>query len=65
MLEHNENTDQKPFYQMEEGKLDFELVQYQSQYDPNSDYAVFGCGDKTKGGIQNMQEKMNIADQNE
>jgi len=37
-------------------------LEYQDQYDPNQDFAIFGIGDKTKGGIQSMQEKMNMAD---
>jgi len=35
---------------------------YGAQYDPNNDFAVFGVGDKTQGGIQSMKEKMNLAD---
>ena len=36
---------------------------YSTQYDPNNDFAVFGVGDPTRGGIQSMKEKMNLADQ--
>jgi hypothetical protein len=35
---------------------------YGAQYDPNNDFAVFGIGDPTRGGIQSMKEKMNLAD---
>ena len=38
------------------------MEEYSQQYDPNNDFAIFGIGDKTKGGIQNMKEKMNLAD---
>ena len=33
----------------------------QQQYDPSNDYAIFGVGNK-QGGIQDMKEKMNMAD---
>jgi len=36
--------------------------EYEVQYDPNNDFAIFGIGDKTQGGIQNLKEKMNLAD---
>jgi hypothetical protein len=36
--------------------------EYEVQYDPNNDFAIFGIGDKTRGGIQNLKEKMNLAD---
>ena len=35
---------------------------YATQYDPSNDFAVFGIGDKTQGGVQSMKEKMNLAD---
>jgi len=35
----------------------------EAQYDANQDFAIFGMGDKTKGGIQSLQQKMNMADQ--
>jgi hypothetical protein len=35
---------------------------YQAQYDPSNDFAVFGIGDQTRGGVQSMKEKMNLAD---
>jgi len=35
---------------------------YEEQYDPNQDFAVFGMGDKTQGGLQSLAEKMNLAD---
>ena len=44
--------------------VDQTVVQYEPQYDPNNDFAIFGTGDHTTGGIQDMKEKMNIADQN-
>jgi hypothetical protein len=39
-----------------------DMVQYEPQYDPNNDFKIFGVGDITKGGIQDMKEKMNMAD---
>jgi len=39
-----------------------EFEKYEEQYDPNADFAVFGVGDKTKGGLQSLKEKMNLAD---
>ena len=30
------------------------------QYDPNSDFAIFGVGNPKTGGIQGMSEKMNV-----
>jgi len=38
------------------------LKQYQTQYDANHDFQIFGCGDGAQGGIQTLQQKMNIAD---
>jgi hypothetical protein len=38
------------------------MDEYATQYDPNNDFAVFGVGDKTRGGVMSMQEKMNLAD---
>lgn len=35
---------------------------YGTQYDPNNDFAVFSVGDPTRGGLQSLQEKMNLAD---
>jgi hypothetical protein len=35
---------------------------YAQQYDPSNDFAVFGVGDETRGGVQSMKEKMNLAD---
>jgi len=40
-----------------------ESTQYQPQYDANNDFAIFGCGDVRTGGMQDMKEKMNMADQ--
>ena len=39
------------------------IIQYEPQYDPNNDFKIFGVGDPTKGGIQSMKEKMNMADE--
>ena len=39
-----------------------DVVAYEPQYDPNNDFKIFGVGDHTKGGIQDMKEKMNMAD---
>lgn len=39
-----------------------ETEKYDEQYDPNVDFAVFVTGDKTKGGLQSLKEKMNLAD---
>lgn len=36
---------------------------FEEQYDPNQDFRVFGIGDKTKGGVQSLQQKMNMADE--
>lgn len=36
---------------------------YAAQYDPNNDYAIFGVGDPSRGGVQSMKEKMNLADE--
>lgn len=38
------------------------LEDYGAQYDPNNDFAVFGVGDPSRGGVQSMKEKMNLAD---
>lgn len=35
---------------------------FEEQYDPNNEFRIFGVGDKTKGGVQSLQEKMNMAD---
>ena len=35
---------------------------YKQQYDPNNDFAIFGVGNKAMGGFQDMNEKMNKAD---
>merc|ERR1711988_1341858 len=35
---------------------------FEEQYDPNQEFRIFGIGDKTKGGVQSLQEKMNMAD---
>lgn len=37
---------------------------YAQQYDPNNDFAIFGVGNSKLGGVQTMQEKMNMADEN-
>lgn len=36
--------------------------EYAVQYDPNNDFAIFGIGDQTRGGVQSLKEKMNLAD---
>lgn len=38
------------------------IDEYEVQYDPNNDFAIFGIGDPTRGGVQSMKEKMNQAD---
>ena len=38
------------------------LVQYEQQYDPNQDFAVFGVGNGAMGGFMTQQEKENAAD---
>jgi len=45
--------------------MDKMVVQYAPQYDANHDFAIFGTGDGAQGGIQTLQQKMNIADQTE
>jgi hypothetical protein len=37
-------------------------IQYDEQYNPHHDFAIFGQGDPRGGGLQTMQEKMNMAD---
>ena len=43
-------------------KKQAEEEKYEDQYDPNVEFAVFEVGDKTKGGLQSLKEKMNLAD---
>jgi uncharacterized membrane-anchored protein YhcB (DUF1043 family) len=38
------------------------VVQYAPQYDANHDFAIFGTGDGAQGGVQTLQQKMNLAD---
>ena len=38
------------------------IEEYEVQYDPNNDFGIFGVGDPTRGGVQNLKEKMNLAD---
>ena len=38
------------------------MTEYEAQYDPNNDFAIFGVGDPSRGGLQNLKEKMNLAD---
>jgi hypothetical protein len=38
------------------------INEFEQQYDPNNDFAIFGVGDPTQGGLQDMKEKMNMAD---
>lgn len=40
-----------------------DVIQYEPQYDPNNDFKIFGVGDQKTGGIQDMKEKMNMADE--
>lgn len=47
---------------MIEGKAQQVVEVYEEQYDPNQEFRIFGVGDKTKGGVQSLQEKMNLAD---
>lgn len=42
--------------------INVEPCEYEAQYDPNNDFAIFGVGDPTRGGVQNLKEKMNLAD---
>lgn len=42
-----------------------DVIQYEPQYDPNNDFKIFGVGDQKTGGIQDMKEKMNMADAKE
>lgn len=37
-------------------------VGHQQQYDPSQDFSIFANADRTKGGIMNLQDKMNFAD---
>ena len=46
-----------------ENNLVTEVVQDQQQYDAAQDFAIFGMSDKTQGGLQTLQEKMNQADE--
>ena len=32
-------------------RTDHGLNEYEAQYDPNNDFAIFGIGDHTKGGL--------------
>jgi len=52
-------------------KVDYEAVNrmsidlapvYQQQYDANNDFKIFGLGQDRQGGIQDMKQKMNMAD---
>merc|ERR1712127_339976 len=38
------------------------IPEYADQYDPNQDFAIFQVGNGATGGVMNMQEKMNVAD---
>lgn len=35
---------------------------YDEQYNPHHDFAIFGLGDPRGGGLQTLQQKMNLAD---
>jgi len=39
-------------------------LEYEEQYNPNHDFAIFGVGNERGGGMQTMKEKMNLADEN-
>lgn len=54
----NRDSCAQTFEQSMRGGMD----EYATQYDPNNDFAVFGVGDKTRGGVMSMKEKMNLAD---
>lgn len=41
---------------------DAEDKEYEEQYNPAADFAIFGKGDPRGGAMQTMQEKMNLAD---
>lgn len=32
-------------------KTNQDMMEYEAQYDPNNDFAIFGIGDHTKGGL--------------
>jgi len=32
-------------------KTNQDMMEYENQYDPNNDFAIFGIGDHTKGGL--------------
>lgn len=36
----------------------------EEQYDPNQEFKIFGVGNKRQGGLQTLQQKMNMADAN-
>lgn len=36
--------------------------QYEQQYDPNNDFAIFNVGNQAVGGLMTIKEKMNLAD---
>jgi len=38
------------------------IEQYQAQYDPNTDFTIFGVGEHKTGDNQTMQEKVNQAE---
>lgn len=38
------------------------IPEYCDQYDPNQDFAIFQVGSNGQGGVMNLQEKMNVAD---
>lgn len=38
------------------------IPEYCDQYDPNQDFAIFQVGNGATGGVMNLQEKMNVAD---
>ena len=34
-----------------DAKTNQDMMEYENQYDPNNDFAIFGIGDHTKGGL--------------
>jgi hypothetical protein len=44
------------------GQMQDVVYEDQAQYDAPQDFGIFGVGNKTVGGVQNLKEKMNMAD---
>ena len=45
-------------------EIDRQVVLYEEQYDANQDFKIFSTANEKTGGIQNLKEKMNMADAN-